>query len=163
MDETIATAIEVAHSVVWASVVTVDTTGRPRARVLHPIWLADGDGVVGLAITRPTPIKRRHLAAHPYVTCAYLAPDHAFAHFDCDAALADDEATRRRAWQAFLDVPPPLGHDFTTIFPDGPLSDAMAVLVMRPYRVRAATAAALARGEAPRLWRADEVSLRRGA
>jgi hypothetical protein len=164
MDETMRIAVDIAHSTVWATVVTVDAGGRPRARVLHPIWLEDQPGssrddsapagVEGFAITRPTPLKRAHLAAHPYVTCAYLAADHGFAHFDCDAALVDDIGIRHRAWDSFAAVAPPLGYDFAAIFPEGPHSADLTVLRMRPFRVRTATGAALARGEAARIWTA---------
>ena len=34
--------VEMAHRIVWASVATVDTDGRPRSRVLHPLWTWDG-------------------------------------------------------------------------------------------------------------------------
>ena len=33
-DEFIATA----HRIVWCGVATVDRRGRPRSRILHPIW-----------------------------------------------------------------------------------------------------------------------------
>jgi hypothetical protein len=158
-------AVDVAHRLVWATVTTVGANGHPRARVMHPIWLADADAVEGFVITRPTPLKQRHLDAHPVATCAYLGGDHSFAIFDCDAQLADaDDDCRRRAWQAFASAPPPLGYDPATIFPDGPASAGLAVLRLRPHRIRVGLAAAMSRGEAPRLWRAaDELSSRRGA
>ena len=34
--------VEMAHRIVWATVATVDERGRPRSRVLHPIWEWDG-------------------------------------------------------------------------------------------------------------------------
>ena len=36
--------LEMAHRIVWASAATVDAKGRPRSRVLHPIWQWDGEG-----------------------------------------------------------------------------------------------------------------------
>ena len=39
--------IDVAHRIVWASVATVDTSNRPRSRVLHPIWEWDGEHLKG--------------------------------------------------------------------------------------------------------------------
>lgn len=29
---------DMAHAIVWASVATVDADGRPRTRILHPLW-----------------------------------------------------------------------------------------------------------------------------
>ena len=30
--------VEMAHRIVWGSAATVDREGRPRSRILHPIW-----------------------------------------------------------------------------------------------------------------------------
>ena len=70
MDRSVAEAfVEMAHRIVWASAATVDTHGRPRSRVLHPIWDVVGDGrevdLVGWIATGPTPVKAAHLAVHP--------------------------------------------------------------------------------------------------
>jgi hypothetical protein len=151
-DDALRDAVDVAHRLVWATVTTVGNDGRPRVRVMHPIWVEHEGSLEGLVLTRPTPIKVRHLDAHPAVTCAYLAPDHDFAIFDCDAALVEDLATRRRAWDAFASAPDPLGYDPASMFADGPSSAGLAVLRMRPHRVRVGLAAAMLRGEQPRLW-----------
>ncbi|MCB8968188.1 MAG: pyridoxamine 5'-phosphate oxidase family protein, partial [Ardenticatenaceae bacterium] len=34
--------VEMAHRIVWCNAATVDSKGRPRSRVLHPIWQWDG-------------------------------------------------------------------------------------------------------------------------
>ena len=34
--------VEMAHRIVWSTAATVDNEGRPRSRILHPIWLWDG-------------------------------------------------------------------------------------------------------------------------
>jgi len=36
--------VELAHAIVYCSVASVDSAGRPRARVMHPIWEWDGSG-----------------------------------------------------------------------------------------------------------------------
>ena len=59
--------VDMAHSIVWASVATVDSDARPRSRILHPIWEWDGTDLFGWIATVPTPVKRRHLAVHPEV------------------------------------------------------------------------------------------------
>lgn len=38
LHETAPAFVEMAHRIVWGSVATVDRHGRPRSRVLHPIW-----------------------------------------------------------------------------------------------------------------------------
>ncbi|HET9739331.1 MAG TPA: hypothetical protein VFP78_14540, partial [Solirubrobacteraceae bacterium] len=61
----------VAHRIVWCTVATVDRHGRPRSRILHPYWEHTEDGPKGWITTRPTPLKRAHLAHSPYVSCSY--------------------------------------------------------------------------------------------
>lgn len=58
--------VEMAHSIVWATVATVDSRGRPRSRILHPIWEWDGSHLAGWIGTGPTPAKRPPLEASPY-------------------------------------------------------------------------------------------------
>jgi hypothetical protein len=63
--------LRVTASIAWATVATVDTRGRPRTRVLHPIWeVADGRPV-GWIGTERSPLKTRHLDANPYVSVSY--------------------------------------------------------------------------------------------
>ena len=66
--------VEMAHKIVWCTVATVDAKGRPRSRVLHPIWRWDGDRLEGWVATGPTPTKRAHLDASPFVSCNYWSP-----------------------------------------------------------------------------------------
>ena len=146
-------AVEVAHTVVWSMVTTVDPGGRPRTRVLHPMWEVAGDAVDGWIITRPTPLKLRHLEANPHVTCSYLGANHDVAYFDCTAEWLDAPSGRKRVWDAFVALPPPIGYDPATIFPAGPDSTDLRVLHLTPYRVQVGLARDLARGERPRLWR----------
>ena len=46
--------VEMAHRIVWCSAATVDSHGRPRSRILHPIWQWDGQNLVGWIVTSPT-------------------------------------------------------------------------------------------------------------
>jgi hypothetical protein len=147
-------AVAVAEAVVWATVATVDPHARPRARVLHPVWDRSPGDVEGWILTRPTPVKTRHLAAHPYVTVSYLGANHDLAHFDCRAEWVDEPAACRRVWDWIASLAPPVGYDPATIFPAGPTSGDLAVLRLLPYRVQVGFANDLARGERPRLWRA---------
>jgi hypothetical protein len=149
---TIAEAVDVAHSVVWATATSVDHAGRPRGRILHPLWVATELEVVGWVLTRRTPVKVRHLAANPHLSFSYLALNHDVAFFDCVAAWTDGPDVLRQVWAAFVAAPPPVGYDPATIFPDGPGGSQCAVLQLRPYRIQVARGEALARGERPRRW-----------
>ena len=57
--------------IVWCSVVTVDRKGRPRSRILHPIW----EGSTGYIATGRHSFKAKHLAKNPYVSLTYWDPD----------------------------------------------------------------------------------------
>jgi hypothetical protein len=148
-------AIAVAHTVVWSTVTTVDPQGRPRARVLHPMWTRSEDALVGWALTRPTPVKVRHLGSNPHLTCSYLGANHDIASFDCIAELVDDRGVTRHVWNAFTTAAAPLGYDPAPMFPNGPDGAGIRVLHMTPYRVQVGFATDLARGERARVWRAQ--------
>src|SRR3712207_1757306 len=68
--------LAVAHRVVWCTLATVDRRGRPRSRVVHPVWEQADDGLVGWVTTRPTPLKQAHLRRTPFVSCSYWDPAH---------------------------------------------------------------------------------------
>lgn len=129
--------VEMAHRIVWCSAATVDARGRPRSRILHPIWQWDGTNLVGWIATRPTPTKRAHLETSPYISLNYWSPSQDTCVAECRAAWAFDEATRTRVWDIFLNGPEPVGYD-PAILPgwDSPTSEAFAVLRLEPWRLR---------------------------
>ena len=147
--------IDIAHRIVWATVATVDPDGRPRSRVLHPIWEWDGSALTGWVATGPTPVKRAHLDHSPFVSVNYWDPEHDVATAECKATWHFDAATRKRVWQTFLTTPEPLGYD-PSIIPawNDPTDDAFAVLRLDPWRLRVFPAAALAGQATPLNWRA---------
>ncbi len=129
--------IKMAHQIVWCSAATVDSHGRPRARILHPIWQWDGTNLVGWIATSPTPTKRAHLKAHPYMSLNYWAENHDTCVAECRATWAFDDATRSRIWELFLNAPAPVGYD-PTIVPawTSPTAEAFAVIRLEPWRLR---------------------------
>jgi hypothetical protein len=129
--------VQMAHSIVWASVATVDTKGRPRSRILHPIWEWDGKQLIGWIGTGPTPTKRAHLEASPFVSVNYWSPSHDTCVAECSAAWSFDDQTRTRIWDLFASTPPPLGYNPSAIPAwTSPTSDAFAVLRLEPWRLR---------------------------
>jgi general stress protein 26 len=146
-------AMEIAHSTIWCAMTTVDAHGRPRSRIVHPVWKMDGGRVTGWLTTRPTPLKSRHLANNPHVSLAYIAANTDFAYFDCTASWVDDPADKRKCWQAFLEAPEPVRYDPASIWPDGPTSENFAALRFTPYRIQWARAERIGRGEKPSLVR----------
>jgi len=131
------TFVEMAHRIVWCTATTVDAQGRPRSRILHPIWQWDGQRLIGWIGTSPTPIKRAHLAAHPFMAVNYWTTSHDTCTADCRATLVFDDETRTQVWDLFLHGPAPVGYD-PAIVPawKSPTSDAFAVLRLEPWRLR---------------------------
>lgn len=136
--KTIAPAfVEMAHAIVWASVATVDSEGRPRSRILHPIWQWDGESLTGWVGTAPTKTKRAHLSASPYVSVNYWSPNQDTCVAECRAEFIDDPATREWLWDQFKSAPAPLGFD-PALIPiwSGPDSPHYFALRMVPWRLR---------------------------
>ena len=129
--------VEMAHRIVWAGVATVDGHGRPRTRILHPIWHWDGQRLTGWIATSPTPTKRAHLASHPHASVNYWSPSHDTCVAECRAALLQDDETRRFVWDLFRNGPSPVGYD-PRIVPawSSPTADAFAVIRLEPWRLR---------------------------
>lgn len=130
--------VEMAHRIVWATVATVDDHGRPRSRILHPIWQWDGARLVGWIATSPSPVKRAHLAAHPYASVNYWQPSHDTCVAECRAALHVDDDTRVAVWNLFTSGPQPVGYD-PSIVPSwrgGPTSENFAAIRLEPWRLR---------------------------
>jgi hypothetical protein len=148
--------VAIAHGVVWATLATVDRRGRPRSRVVHPIWELTDDGIAGFVTTRPTPLKRAHLARTPFVSVSYWDPAHDVAVAECAASWVADVAERARVWELCRAAPAPLGHDPAEIWPLGPGDADAAVLRLDPWRLRAARVATLAAGGQAHAWKAEE-------
>ena len=53
--------LERVHGIVWRTAATVDTKGRPRSRIWHPIW----EGRTERIATNRNTLKTRHLARNP--------------------------------------------------------------------------------------------------
>lgn len=118
----------------WCSVATVDRRGRPRSRILHPVWV----GSVGWIGTRPHSHKARHLARTPYLSLAYVADIAHPVYVDCAVRWVDELAERRRIWALMAATPPPMGYDPATIFA-GIDDPDFGLLELTPWRVEVAT------------------------
>jgi hypothetical protein len=141
--------VRIAHRIVWCTMVTVDRRGRPRSRVVHPYWERTPAGLTGWLFTRPTPLKRAHLARTPFVSCSYWDPAQEVAVAECDAAWADDAATRLAVWNLFSAAAEPLGYDPHILGSPDHLDPKITVLRMTPWRLSTSTAS----------WHRGEVSV----
>ena len=129
--------VEMAHSIVWCSAATVDSNGRPRSRVLHPIWQWDGTTLVGWVGTNPNSIKRAHLNGSPYISLNYWTHSHDTCVAECRTTWALDDESRTMLWNLFLNTPEPVGYN-PTIIPgwESPASETFGALRLDPWRLR---------------------------
>lgn len=130
-DEILDDFLQRASKVVWCNVATVDASGRPRSRILHPLW----EGTIGWITTDPRTLKARHLAVNPHLSLAYVADIASPMYVDCTAEWVDDVALKQHVWDLCLSTPPPLGFDPEPIYAtvDGP---RFGVLRLTPWRVQ---------------------------
>ena len=148
--------VEMAHRIVWCTVATVDRTGQPRTRILHPIWSWDGDTMTGWILTSPQSPKARDLEAHPSVSLTYWDPSQDTCTAECAVAWDDTPELRQAAWDRFLNGPEPVGYD-PRIIPFWPSPDVpeFGVLRLRPDRLRVMAGTVMTKGEGrPLSWRA---------
>jgi general stress protein 26 len=144
--------IERVHTMVWCNVATVDTQGRPRSRILHPIW----EGATGWIGTQRHSLKSRHLAQTPYISLAYVSNVMGPVYVDATAAWVDDMAQKERIWNLFKTTPEPLGYDPALSFErvDHP---SFGLLKLTPWRIDLVTFPAPSYEEGTKVWRqADE-------
>jgi hypothetical protein len=153
MAEALDVFIETAQRVVYCTLATVDRRGRPRSRLVHAVWeRPDEDELVGWVGSRPTPMRRAHIRANPFVSCFYWDSAHDVATAECKATWIEDDAGRRDAWERLSAAPAPMGYDPAPIWPDGPEADGFVALRLDPWRVQAKSATAMAAGEPYLVW-----------
>ena len=113
------TFVAVAHRIVWANLATVDRRGRPRSRLVHPVWEHEGHALTGLVGSRPTPLRRAHLRHSPYVSVAYWDSAHETAVAECTARWLP-ACEHAAAWERLRSAPAPAGYDPAIAWPGGP-------------------------------------------
>ena len=140
--------------IVYCTVTTVDPAGRPRSRVMHPIFeVVDGEPR-GWAVTDRTPLKERHIAANPHVACFYWSPAQNTVAIDCTAEWVEDDEVLREVWDIFAQPEPPGWGDLSGYGDAGIHHPLFHVLRLTPYRIQILRAEQLASGDlTPRRWR----------
>jgi general stress protein 26 len=135
--------------IVWCTVSTVDTRGRPYARILHPVW----EGSTGWIATGRQTLKTKHLAKNPYVALSYWDPQHDTAVVQARAEWCDDAATKSRIWDLIKNSPPPVGYDLSLFWRGGVSDPTFGVLKLTPFQIQLQTGAEMMQGKAARLCR----------
>jgi general stress protein 26 len=134
--------------IVWCTVATVDRGGRPRSRILHPIW----EGPTGWICTGRQSLKARHLEKNPFVSLTYWDAQQEQVYAECRAEWAEGEAERRRLWELFKGTPAPYGYD-PGMFWAGPDDPGFGLLKLTPWRIEVSGIAEMMQGRQPRVWR----------
>ena len=135
--------------IVWCTVATVDLKGRPRTRILHPIW----EGSTGWIATGRESHKARHLAANPFVSLSYWDGQHQQVYADCKSAWEDSAEEKRRIWDLYKTTPPPLGYDPGMIWQDGPGNRDYGLLKLTPWRIELWSLNDMISDKPPLVWR----------
>jgi general stress protein 26 len=137
--------------IVWCTVSTVDALGRPRSRILHPIW----EGSTGWIATGRRSFKAKHIEGNPYVSLSYWDQQHEQVYIDCRAQWEERTQEKQRVWQLFHSTPPPLGYDLAQFFgaPDDP---SYGLLKLAPWRIELWSLQELVKGRPPQVWRPPE-------
>ena len=136
--------------IVWCTVATVDRQGRPRTRILHPIW----EGSTGWIATGRDSHKAKHIAANPYVSLSYWDQQHQQVYVDAGAEWIDDPAEKKRLWELYGSTPPPLGYDLGMIWRGGLEDPAYGLLKLTPWRIELFALADMFAGKEPQIWHA---------
>jgi len=138
-------------SIVCASVVTLDTKGRTRTRMLHPLRELDGDAPVGLIATGRQSLKAKHLEGNPYLSLTYWDPRHEQVMADCKTEWVEDKAEKQRLWDLFKSTPEPYGYDLGAFWKD--VDDpTYGLLKCEPWRIELWTVAEMSTGQPPQVW-----------
>lgn len=120
---------------VWCNAATVDGQGRPRSRVVHPVW----EGSTGWLTTDRGSFKNKHLAKNPFISLAYVGDVAKPAYADCHAQWEDDPAEQQRVWSFCASLEPPYGFDPGLIYRplDGSESTLLpfGLIKLTPYRI----------------------------
>ncbi|MCC3776524.1 pyridoxamine 5'-phosphate oxidase family protein [Streptomyces sp. UNOB3_S3] len=128
---------EYIRDIVYCTMITVDRKGRPRARVLLPIWeVVDGRPVGWLAAYK-TPVKAAHLANNPHTTYSYWNPRQNAVFIDSVSTWATDQETRAYAWDLYRKGSPAgVGYNPRNFWREGPTDPKYHVLRIDPWRVQ---------------------------
>ncbi|WP_280301588.1 pyridoxamine 5'-phosphate oxidase family protein [Nocardia neocaledoniensis] len=140
-------------SINYATMTTVDAKGRPRSRVLIPVWESGTETPVGWLGTYRTPVKAAHIAGNPHVTFSYWSPAQNTVAIDTVAGWTDDPAERAHVWELYRHGSPPgAGYD-PGQFWKGHDDPAFQVLRLTPWRIQVLRRRDLVSGVPARIWR----------
>jgi len=123
--------IERAHRMVWCDMATAGSTGRPRTRIVHPVW---ENGIAWMTSLRVGP-KAEDIDRNPYVSLAYVSDPVKPAYAECVASWVEDRDERIAIWERIAVIPEPLGYNAQTMFGSYDVPN-LTMLRLEPWRIR---------------------------
>jgi hypothetical protein len=150
--------LRITADVVWCTLTTVDSQGRPRSRVVHPIFTVAEGKPVGWLLTVRTPVKTAHLNGNSHVSCSYWSPEQNVVYADCLATWVEDLEAKRGVAGLFKATPPPLGYDPVEFGLGTPEDETFTPLRLDPWRVQVLRFAGWGESLVPRMWKGGGAS-----
>lgn len=135
--------------IVWCTVTTVDGKGRPRARILHPVW----EGSTGWIATGRDSFKAKHIKKNPYVSISYWDQQHQQIYAECRAEWSEDPAEKQRVWDLIKNAPAPVGYDPGLFWRGGPTDPSFGALKLTPWRIELYSLQDMVQGKPSQVWK----------
>jgi len=133
---------------VWCSMTTVDRRGRPRNRLVHPVW----EEPVGWLATFRHSFKEKHLAEHPWISLAYWDAHQEQVYVDSRATWVDDASEKARVWDLYSKRPE--GYPLSSFW-KGVDDPNYGLLRLDPWRVELWSLEGLFSRTPPQVWRSE--------
>jgi general stress protein 26 len=135
---------------VWCTMATADAARRIRSRIVHPLW----NGTTGWVLTNRHSVKGKEVDGNPWASLTYVDAAQEQVHVDGRTAWEERPAEKRRLWDWFKSVPPPLGYDPGLFFTKGVDDSSFGCLRLDPWRIELWSLADLMSGKPPQVWKA---------
>jgi general stress protein 26 len=130
----------------WCTMTTIDRQGRPRNRLVHPVW----EEPTGWLATGRNTFKAKHLAGNPWVSLAFWDQQQEQVYVDCRATWVDDMDQKHRLWDLYSRKPEGYG---LRGFWKGPDDPEYGLLRLDPWRVELWSVKGLFSRTPPKVWR----------
>ncbi|WP_327092166.1 pyridoxamine 5'-phosphate oxidase family protein [Nonomuraea sp. NBC_01738] len=123
-------------AIAYATMVTVDAKGRPRTRVLIPIWENVDGTPLGWLATYKTPVKAAHIAGNPHTNFSYWTQGNNSVAIDAVAEWADAPDVKSHVWRLYKKTSPRgAGYDLGNFW-RSPEDPQLHVLRLTPWRIQ---------------------------
>lgn len=130
--------VAIAHRIVFATLATSGPGGRPRTRVVQPLWHWDGESLTGWVTANTPSPKVADVTRTPWASVTYWEPGHDTCTADVAVDVITDQDELAAVWDRYLHAPPPVGLDLT-VNPawESAASPTFGALCLTPVALRA--------------------------